>query len=176
MYDYLEKGLKRFLHDNTVAQIENSGSRVWFQTLDTIKQSPKPKINVVFSRYQGDSVNETILGNYGYVLAIPSYWIDVDCDLATIYISSFVDKYLADYFGYTINGDNTDDDTTPGCDHNCNGHPHHPPHHHHHDHLPPEVPICPVPVEIVNNTLKEAQGTFTDINTAPFTYGYPVQE
>lgn len=102
MTDYMIASLKKFLNEESVSRIENSGARIWKETYKEAKQRVKPFINVVFCRYQADNTSETDMGTAGYVLAIPSYWIDVTTDLAIIYISSFVDTYLKENFNYGV--------------------------------------------------------------------------
>jgi len=100
LYEYLEKSLKHYLCENTVSHIENNGSRCWIEKLTNTSINPAPSINIVFSRYQEAEVSETVITNHAYVLAIPSYWIDVDTTAAIMFISNYVDAWLTKYFGY----------------------------------------------------------------------------
>lgn len=149
MYKYLEDNLRQFIKRNGLPEVENTGSPIWRAEVDVEGYGPLPVINVVFSRYQGNNINETIVNTNGYVLAIPSYWINIDVEVAIIYISSFVDKWLNKYFGYTIpsysnkkNGAPVPPgDDKPGCNCNCNGKPHLPMPGH--PVPPPPTPPCP---------------------------------
>lgn len=137
MYVYMEKQLRKFLNDEKSTNLENAGSKVCYLPVENTKVAPKPIVNIVFSRYQGAEVTETKLDKYGYVLAIPSYWIDVAANTAVLYISSFVDAWLKEYFGYD---DGSDDDSGGKEDeHHCD------PHHHHCHPVPPGPPHPPGP-------------------------------
>ena len=117
MTDYMVASLKKFITEESMSRIENSGARIWKETYKEAKQRVKPFINVVFSRYQADNTSETDMGTAGYVLAIPAYWIDVSVELAIIYISSFVDTYLQENFGYGSNdsSDSSGSNSGGGC-------------------------------------------------------------
>lgn len=180
MKDYMVKSLKSFITQEAVSQIENNGSRMWKTTYKEANQKTKPIICVVFSRYQMDNTTETIIGNAGYVVAIPSYWIDVDADLAVIYIASLIDSYLSKYFdanGNPINGGNCsgsgDGSTEGGCSPDCPGHylppPHHPP-------KPPYKPPYPPPPPPPPNGLESMEeiNGIVGIQPKPFTYRSPL--
>ena len=157
MYDYLEKRLRKFIHEEKTNNVENCGSRNCFMNIEDTGVVPKPTLNIVFSKYQGSETTYTDLGRHGYVLALPAYWIDVDEYTAIYYISSFVDKWLSKQFGYKPNEDNTDDsnkDKDKDKPHVC-PHPVPPP--------PPHPPVTPPPPMQVISTGGLAQ------------YGYPVR-
>lgn len=85
--------------------IENNGVCVWTVELTDLPffEGKHPRVSVVFSRYQGINVNQTTLLSesdkaMGFVLAIPSYWLDVDQYLATIYISNYIDDFINKYY------------------------------------------------------------------------------
>lgn len=166
MYDYLKKSLTSYIKVTNVAHIENNGSRMWKEYIQKTKLNPKPSVNVVFSRYQHTEVSQTVLGDYGIVVAIPSYWIDVDPELVIVFVSQYIDPWLTKYFGSC---DDTISTTPipPNMENNCNcdgAHRPHlpgtmpppPPDHHHHH--PPHG--APPPIQIDEGD--------------PYKYGYPV--
>lgn len=134
MYEYLEKKLRSFIHDEKSNNVENCGSRNCFMPIKDTGLPYKVFLNVVFAKYQGAETTYTDLGTHGYVLALPSYWIDVDENSVIFYISSFVDKWLKTNFGYDPDGDGKDDD------HHICPHPHPHPHP-----CPPPCPPSPCP-------------------------------
>lgn len=143
----MTKSLKRFIHDENVERAESSGSRIWKYQYNVPGVKLRPKINVVFSKHQGTETTETIVGTVGYVLAIPAYWIDVDEDIAAIYIASYVDAYINKYI---ING-GSGESSGGACPKPPMPNPPFvppypgPPHHHHREPYPP-VPPCVPPV------------------------------
>lgn len=168
MFEYLNESLKKYIMQHSVAHIENNGSRCWKEVIKESKLSPRPVINIVFSRYQHTEVSTTTIADYGIVLAIPSYWIDVDPNLVVIYVSQYIDPWLKEYFGYNPSSGSTNNGNSGnGNDCNCGGMhkppmppgnmspPPNPPHHpgHHHGPPPPALEIQP---------------------EDPYKYGYPV--
>lgn len=164
MYDYLEKKLRKFIHEEKTNNVENCGSRNCYMNIENTGIVPKPTLNIVFSKYQGAETTYTDLGKHGYVLALPAYWIDVDEYTAIYYISSFVDKWLTKQFGY--NADETEEDDNDKDKHHCEPHVH-PPHppipHPPHPVPPPPPPVTPPPPMQVVSTGGISQ------------YGYPVR-
>lgn len=164
MYDYLEKRLRKFIHEEKTNNVENCGSRNCYMNIENTGIVPKPTLNIVFSKYQGAETTYTDLGKHGYVLALPAYWIDVDEYTAIYYISSFVDKWLIKQFGY--NADETEEDDNDKDKHHCEPHVH-PPHppipHPPHPVPPPPPPVTPPPPMQVVSTGGISQ------------YGYPVR-
>jgi len=125
MYDYLEKKLRSFIHNEKSNNVENCGARNCCMPIKDTKLPYKVFLNIVFTKYQGFEATYTDLGTHGYVLALPEYWIDVDENSVIWYVASFVDKWLSKNFGY-----NTDDDSDSDKEHHCcpDHHHHHPPH------------------------------------------------
>lgn len=85
--------------------IENNGCCVWHAELTELPmfEGRHPRVSIVFSRYQGNQTNTTDImydddHAMGRVVAIPSYWLDVDHLLATIFISNFVDDFINQYY------------------------------------------------------------------------------
>ena len=85
--------------------IENNGCCVWHAMLTELPmfEGRHPRVSIVFSRYQGNQTNTTDImydddHAMGRVVAIPSYWLDVDHLLATIFISNFVDDFINQYY------------------------------------------------------------------------------
>lgn len=106
MDDKLIKNFDQWNNANHRNAIENNGVCVWNVILTDLPffEGKQPRISVVFSRYQGNNVDTTVLMNednkaIGFVLAIPSYWLDVDHYLCTLYISGFIDDFINEYFG-----------------------------------------------------------------------------
>lgn len=165
MYDYLEKRLRKFIHEEKTNNVENCGSRNCYMNIENTGIVPKPTLNIVFSKYQGAETTYTDLGKHGYVLALPAYWIDVDEYTAIYYISSFVDKWLTKQFGY--NADETEEDDNDKDKHHCEPHVHPPhppiPHPPHPVPPPPPPPVTPPPPMQVVSTGGISQ------------YGYPVR-
>lgn len=170
MYDYLKKSLTSYVKTNNVSHIENNGSRMWKAYIEKSKLNPKPSVNVVFSRYQHTEVSQTVLGDYGIVIAIPSYWIDVDPELVILFVSQYIDPWLQKYFGSSDDVINTNPiPPENNCD--CGGahRPHLPgtmPPPHHHDHHPPHEHHHPPHGEPPSH-IHIDEGD-------PYKYGYPV--
>ena len=111
MDDKLIKQFDKWNNENHRNAIENNGVCVWNVILTDLPffEGKQPRISVVFSRYQGNNVNTTTLMNesdraIGFVLAIPSYWLDVDHYLCTLFISDYIDTFINENFGEYING------------------------------------------------------------------------
>lgn len=170
MFEYLNESLKKYVTHHHVAHIENNGSRCWKEIIKESKLSPRPSINVVFSRYQHTEVSTTTIADYGIVVALPSYWIDVDPELLVIYVSQYIDPWLKQYFGYNTSSGSTNNGASGNGNNNncdCNGMhkpplpgtmPPPPPHHHPH---PGHRPPAPPPVIEIHPE-------------DPFKHGYPV--
>lgn len=140
MDDRLINDFKSWNNSHHRNDIENNGCAVWNVILTDLPffEGKQPRISVVFSRYQSNQVNETVLmgdDNHaiGYVLAIPSYWLDVDSYLVISYLSNYIDDFINKYFGNS-GGGGCECPNTPPC---------HPPHHHHPPFCPTPVPPCP---------------------------------
>ena len=124
MTDKLNASLKKFLIENKRNRIENDGVATWTETLDELCpiDGKYPRFSVCFTRYQGKDVNKTKLmldehHQIGLVLAVPSYWLEVDPFLCQLYLSAYIDEFLETYLGYfdggTSGGGSGDDSTIP---------------------------------------------------------------
>lgn len=140
MDDRLINDFKSWNNSHHRNDIENNGCAVWNVILTDLPffEGKQPRISVVFSRYQGNQVNETVLMGdddhaIGYVLAIPSYWLDVDNYLVISYLSNYIDNFINTYFGSS--GGDSSSGSSSGCP---NTPPCHPP-------CPPPPPFCPQP-------------------------------
>lgn len=121
MDDKLIKNFDKWNNENHRNRIENDGCAVWTVILTDLPrfEGKQPRVSVVFSRYQGNNTDKTILmgdnnHSIGMVLAIPSYWLDVDHYLCTNYISNYIDEYIETYFG-DGSGDGSGSGSGGGC-------------------------------------------------------------
>lgn len=124
----LELDFVKWNNANHRNAIENNGVCVWNVVLTDLPffEGKQPRVSVVFSRYQGTDVNQTVLVSesdkaMGYVLAIPSYWLDVDQYLVLLYISNYIDDFINKYYpdsSYATGG-TADDNNCPICPDNC---------------------------------------------------------
>lgn len=125
----LEKDFTTWNNSNHRNAIENNGVCVWTVILTDLPffEGKQPRVSVVFSRYQGNQINQTVLISesdkaMGYVLAIPSYWLDVDQYLVLLYISNYIDDFINKYYpdsSYATGGDTSEDNDCPVCPDNC---------------------------------------------------------
>lgn len=97
MLDYMKDSLRKFISENHVKHLESQGSVMWKCEYKEAKQRIKPVMHVVFSRYQGTEITETVVGNVGYVLALPSYWVDVDATALLALVGQYIDAYINEY-------------------------------------------------------------------------------
>lgn len=111
MTDRLVQSLKKFLNENKRNRIENDGIATWTETIDELNpiDGKYPRFSVCFTRYQGKDVNKTKLmiddeHQIGLVLAIPSYWLEVDPYLCQLYLSAYIDEFIEEYMSYFGNG------------------------------------------------------------------------
>ena len=105
MDDKLIKAFDKWNNENHRNRIENDGCAVWNVELTELPmfEGKHPRVSIVFSRYQGNQVNKTdLMGDdehaIGRVVAIPSYWLDVDHFLAINYVSNFIDEFINTYY------------------------------------------------------------------------------
>lgn len=151
MDDRLTKSFIRFFHDNKRNRIENDGCATWNEILTDLPffDGKQPRISIVFSRYQGHTTNmtiiKTILDNgpnagseqiMGFVLALPSYWLEVDEYLALNHIETYIDAFIAEHFDNGQGGGEC-----PVCPDHCPNIPPPPPPRPPH----PHPPVCPPP-------------------------------
>lgn len=101
MNDRLIQSLKKFLSENKRNRIENDGCATWTESLTELPcfEGKSPRISIVFTRYQGKDINKTILMGddthyIGLVLAIPSYWLEVDPYLCQVFLTNYVDEFI----------------------------------------------------------------------------------
>ena len=136
MDDKLIKNFDKWNNENHRNRIENDGCAVWTVILTDLPrfEGKQPRVSVVFSRYQGNNTDKTILmgdndHSIGMVLAIPSYWLDVDHYLCTNYISNYIDEYIETYFGDGSGdgGGSGSGGGCPICPDNCPSNPPPPP-------------------------------------------------
>ena len=96
MTKLMEDELVKFLSKNFNSMIETYGTICCH--LKYCHSNTKLDIAVVFTRYFHD--NDPIeyeIGDAGYVLTLPSFWVQVPKPLVIPYISSYIDNYLNGY-------------------------------------------------------------------------------
>ena len=151
MDDRLRKSFIRFWRDNKRNRIENDGCAPWNEILTDLPffDGKQPRISVVFTRYQGHTVNATVVKTIletgldigseqviGFVLALPSYWLEVDEYLALNFVETYIDNFINENFDSSGgNQGGTGGSGCPVCPDNCPNNP--PP--------PPPPPYCPPP-------------------------------
>lgn len=104
--------LKTWLNNgNRRQRIENDGCACWTVVFNELPlfEGKRPRASFIFSRYQGNQTNKTTIANgngdiIGLVVALPSYWLEVDPLLFISYIEALVDEFLLKYFPDSING------------------------------------------------------------------------
>ena len=152
MDDRLRKSFIRFFRDNKRNRIENDGCAPWNEILTELPffDGKQPRISVVFTRYQGHTINATVVKTIletgidigkeqvvGYVLALPSYWLEVDEYLALNFIETYIDNFIANNFGTGgDSGDGSGGSGCPVCPDDCPNNPPSP---------PPPPPFMPPP-------------------------------
>lgn len=152
MDERLSKSFIRFFRDNKRNRIENDGCAAWNEILTDLPffDGKQPRISIVFSRYQGHTTNHTIIKTIldygvnagteqviGFVLALPSYWLEVDEYLAMNHIETYIDAFIAEYFDNGSNDGGGSGTGCPVCPDDCPSKPPCP---------PPPPPFCPPPV------------------------------
>ena len=149
MDDRLRESFKKFHHENKRNRIENDGCATWNEILTELPffDGKQPRISVVFTRYQGHTTNATVVKTIlesgldmgkeqvvGYVLAIPSYWLEVDVYLALNYVETYIDNFINDNFQTgSGGGSGSGEGGCPVCPDDCPIKP------------PPPMPPCPPP-------------------------------
>lgn len=149
MDDKIRNSFLKFFRENKRNRIENDGCAVWNEVLTDLPffDGKQPRVSIAFSRYQGNNTNATVVSTIlntglnagqtqvmGYVLALPSYWLEVDEYLALNYVETFIDAFILDNYS------GVDDGPSCGCPDNCpNNPPPCPPP------PPPQYPPCPPP-------------------------------
>lgn len=157
-----------FFKNNKRNRIENDGCAAWNEILTDLPffDGKQPRISVVFTRYQGHTTNMTVIKSIletgvnvgkeqvvGMVLAIPSYWLEVDEYLALNHIETFIDSFITDNFEDTNSGDGC-----PICPDHC---PNIPP-------CPPPCPPCPPPCNNMPSPFLEPSQKPIDSNINEF--------
>ena len=105
----LKRSLKSFLNNNSRARVENDGVAVWNEILTDLPyfDGKQPRVSIAFSRYQGHHVDKTVLSDIlkngksqviGLIVAVPSFWLNVDTYLAECYVEYWVDEFINEYF------------------------------------------------------------------------------
>lgn len=166
MDDRLKNSFLKFFRENKRNRIENDGCAVWNEILTDLPffDGKQPRVSIAFSRYQGSSTNATVVTTIlntgintgkeqamGYVLALPSFWLDVDEYLALNYIEAFIDAFILDNYE-----DGSSDGSSCGCPDNCpNNPPPCPPPMYPPAPCPPSPPPCPVPSPFLQETPAE---------------------
>lgn len=134
----MKEKLVKFLNDHSATVLETAGTHTCNLTYRPSCSSNKFTISIAFTTHlhSVDPV-DYIVGNYGYALILPSYWLSISTDLSYPFIEYYVDKYMKEnIFGNGSNGGNTgsdgdNDNNKPGCG-CCPNHP-----------SQPEIPPCP---------------------------------
>ena len=58
----------------------------------------KREIAIAFDRYHhGDDPSEYVVGDKGFVVVLPSFWLGIPKELVIPYIENIIDAYLAEY-------------------------------------------------------------------------------
>ena len=92
--DMLDK-LQDWLGENFCPIAENAGTVVC--GLKYKVGSVKRDIAIAFTRYHhGADPDEYIIGDAGYVLTVPSFWLGIPKELVIPYLVSYIDNYLAE--------------------------------------------------------------------------------
>lgn len=172
MDDRLIKSFVRFFRDNKRNRIENDGCAAWNEILTDLPffDGKQPRISVVFTRYQGHTINATVVKSLlktglnasqeqvmGYVLALPSYWLEVDEYLAIQFIETYIDNFINANFD---TGDGNTGGNCPVCPDDCPS--------------KPPIPPCPPPPPPPPPPYKPPQGPFPP-NPIPSPFLEPVK-
>lgn len=159
MDDRLIKDFDKWNNENHRNRIENDGCAVWNVVLTELPmfEGKHPRVSIVFSRYQGNQVNKTdLMGDddhaIGRVVAIPSYWLDVDHFLAINYASNFIDEFINTYYPTYGDGSGSGDGSggqCPICPDDC-------------PIAPPKPPCPPPPPPYTGSTPPNIPPAFND--------------
>lgn len=127
MDDKLIKNFRKWHGENKRNRIENDGCAVWNVILTDLPffEGKQPRVSVVFSRYQGTTISKTILKGdndqtIGMVLAVQSYWLDVDEYLCETFVFDYIDEFINDNFSNgNSSGSGSGTNLPCGCPDNC---------------------------------------------------------
>ena len=171
MTKYMLDTLEEWLSKNFCPLIETTGTLVCRLTYKS--SGTKRDIAIAFSRYyQETDPAEYVVGDDGYVITVPSFWLSIPKELVIPYLTSYIDNYMKTY---VFSSGGSSEDTKPSYPPppTCPP-PSRPP-----ANCPrPDKPVCPPPIttlppnkDCIINAIED-KGYFVDesaINTGTFT-------
>ena len=177
MDNRLKNSFLKVFRENKRNRIENDGCVAWNEILTELPffDGKQPRISVVFSRYQGHTTNMTIVKSIlengmnageeqiiGMVLAIPSYWLEVDEYLALNHIESFIDSFITENFDTSGSGSGSGSGSDcPVCPDNC---PNNPPSYNPVPPCPPPPPYSNMPSPFLQPVQKPVDSNISEFN------------